>query len=51
MLYRRDAVQKILEKRENSAVVTGIGNASHDVASAGDHSLNMYLFGVMGVRL
>ena len=48
MLYRRDAVQKILEKRENSAVVTGIGNASHDVASAGDHPLNMYLFGVMG---
>lgn len=48
MLFRRDAVHKILEKRENSAVVTGIGNASHDVASAGDHPLNMYLFGVMG---
>lgn len=48
MLYRRDAVHTILERRRNAAVVTGIGNASHDVASAGDHALNMYLFGVMG---
>jgi len=47
-LERRDVVHRILKERGDAAVVTGIGNASHDVASAGDDPLNMYLFGVMG---
>ncbi|MEK9685135.1 MAG: thiamine pyrophosphate-dependent enzyme [Rhodospirillaceae bacterium] len=47
-LKRREVVHRILENRGDAAVITGIGNASHDVASAGDNSLNMYLFGVMG---
>jgi thiamine pyrophosphate-dependent acetolactate synthase large subunit-like protein len=47
-LDRRSVVHRILQDRGNAAVVTGIGNASHDVASAGDDPRNMYLFGIMG---
>lgn len=48
MLERRAVVHRILNDRGDAAVVTGIGNASHDVASAGDDDRNMYLFGIMG---
>lgn len=48
MLERRSVVHRILKDRGDAAVVTGIGNASHDVASAGDDDRNMYLFGIMG---
>ena len=47
-LERRSVVHQILKHRGDAAVVTGIGNASHDVASAGDDDRNMYLFGIMG---
>lgn len=47
-LERRAVVHRILKERGEAAVVTGIGNASHDVASAGDNDRNMYLFGIMG---
>jgi len=47
-LQRRTVVHRILKDRGDAAVVTGIGNASHDVASAGDNARNMYLFGIMG---
>ena len=47
-LQRRSVVHRILKDRGDAAVVTGIGNASHDVASAGDDDRNMYLFGIMG---
>jgi thiamine pyrophosphate-dependent acetolactate synthase large subunit-like protein len=47
-LERRSVVHRILKERGDAAVVTGIGNASHDVASAGDDDRNMYLFGIMG---
>ena len=47
-LERRTVVHRILRDRGDAAVVTGIGNASHDVASAGDDDRNMYLFGIMG---
>ena len=47
-LERRKVVHRILKDRGDSVVVTGIGNASHDVASAGDDDRNMYLFGIMG---
>ena len=48
MLERRAVVHRILKDRGDAAIVTGIGNASHDVASAGDDDRNMYLFGIMG---
>ncbi|MEE2954766.1 MAG: thiamine pyrophosphate-dependent enzyme [Pseudomonadota bacterium] len=47
-LERRAVVHRILRDRGDAAVVTGIGNAVHDVASAGDSEKNMYLAGVMG---
>ncbi len=47
-LQRRRVVHQILEDRGDAAVVTGIGNAVHDVASANDDPKNMYLAGVMG---
>ena len=47
-LQRRQVVHQILENRGDAAVVTGIGNAVHDVASANDDAKNMYLAGVMG---
>lgn len=47
-LERRPVVHSLLKHRGDAAVITGIGNASHDVASAGDDERNMYLFGIMG---
>jgi thiamine pyrophosphate-dependent acetolactate synthase large subunit-like protein len=47
-LQRRKVVHRILQERGDAAVVTGIGNAVHDVASANDDPKNMYLAGVMG---
>ena len=47
-LLRRSVVTKILAQRGDAAVVTGIGNAVHDVHSAGDDHKNMYLSGIMG---
>lgn len=47
-LKRRDVVTRILSRREDAAVVTGIGNAVHDVAACGDDPRNMYLAGIMG---
>ena len=42
-LQRRKVVHRILQERGDAAVVTGIGNAVHDVASANDDPKNMYL--------
>jgi len=47
-LDRRAVVGRILRNRGDAAVVTGIGNAVHDVAAAGDDARNMYLAGIMG---
>jgi thiamine pyrophosphate-dependent acetolactate synthase large subunit-like protein len=47
-LERRAVVTRILRDRGDAAVVTGIGNAVHDVASCGDDDRNMYLAGIMG---
>ncbi len=48
VLQRRSVVKKILANRGDAAVVTGIGNAIHDVFAAGDDDRNMYLSGIMG---
>jgi len=47
-LERRAVVGRILRDRGDAAVVTGIGNAVHDVAASGDDPRNMYLAGIMG---
>jgi len=48
MLDRRDFVQQLLADRGDLLVVPGLGSATYDVAAAGDHPLNFYLWGAMG---
>ncbi len=48
MLDRRDFVRQLLMDRGNLLVVSGLGSATYDVAAAGDHPLNFYLWGAMG---
>jgi len=48
MLDRRDFVKQLLIDRGDLLVVPGLGSATYDVAAAGDHPLNFYLWGAMG---
>jgi thiamine pyrophosphate-dependent acetolactate synthase large subunit-like protein len=48
MLERRDFVRELLRDRGDLLVVPGLGSATYDVAAAGDHPLNFYLWGAMG---
>ena len=47
-LDRRDAVARLLRDRRDLLVVTGLGSPTYDVAAAGDHPRNFYLWGAMG---
>jgi len=47
-LNRRKVVARLLEDREDLAVITGLGSSTYDVASCGDHDNNFYLWGAMG---
>jgi len=47
-LHRREAVQHLLDDRGDLLVVAGLGAPAYDVAAAGDHALNFYLWGAMG---
>jgi Thiamine pyrophosphate enzyme, C-terminal TPP binding domain len=47
MLDRRDFVRQILIDRGDLLVVPGLGSATYDVAAAGDHPLNFYLWGAL----
>ena len=52
MLERRAAVARLLADRdENLLVVSGLGSPTYDVAAAGDHSSNFYLWGAMGLAV
>ena len=48
MLERRDFVRRLMANRGDLLVVSGLGSATYDVAAAGDHPLNFYLWGAMG---
>lgn len=48
MLHRRELVRQLLVDRDDLLVVSGLGSATYDVAAAGDHPLNFYLWGAMG---
>jgi thiamine pyrophosphate-dependent acetolactate synthase large subunit-like protein len=48
MLDRREFVARLLNDRGDLLVVSGLGSATYDVAAAGDHPLNFYLWGAMG---
>ena len=45
---RRAAVARLLQGRRDLLVVAGLGSPTYDVAAAGDHPLNFYLWGAMG---
>ena len=45
---RRAAVVELLQERGPLLVVTGLGSPTYDVAAAGDHPRNFYLWGAMG---
>jgi thiamine pyrophosphate-dependent acetolactate synthase large subunit-like protein len=47
-LDRRASVATLLAGRGDLLVVTGLGAPTYDVAAAGDHPLNFYLWGAMG---
>ena len=48
VLERRQFVRRLLVARGDLLVVSGLGSATYDVAAAGDHALNFYLWGAMG---
>jgi thiamine pyrophosphate-dependent acetolactate synthase large subunit-like protein len=47
-LDRRAAVATLLAGRRDLLVVSGLGAPTYDVAAAGDHERNFYLWGAMG---
>ena len=47
-LDRRAVVNKILEQRSDTLVVTGLGSSCYDVGAAGDSANTFYLWGGMG---
>lgn len=48
LLDRRRVVASLLSKRGESLVVGGLGASTYDMAAAGDHDRNLYLWGAMG---
>ncbi len=48
MLERRKLVRDLLVERGDLMVVCGLGSPTYDVAAAGDHPLNFYLWAAMG---
>jgi thiamine pyrophosphate-dependent acetolactate synthase large subunit-like protein len=48
MLERRTFVAALLRDRGDLLVVPGLGSCTWDVAAAGDHPLNFYMWGAMG---
>jgi thiamine pyrophosphate-dependent acetolactate synthase large subunit-like protein len=48
LLERRSVVASVLAARRDLVVVGGLGAATYDIAAAGDHERNFYLWGAMG---
>ena len=48
LLERRGVVSALLADRRNAVVVGGLGASTYDMAAAGDHDRNFYLWGAMG---
>jgi len=48
LLDRRQVVSTFLADRKDALVVAGLGASTYDLASAGDHDRNLYLWGAMG---
>ena len=47
-LDRRDVVTRLLRDRTDLVAVSSLGSATYDLAAAGDHDRNFYLWGAMG---
>lgn len=48
LLERRSVVASLLAERKEAIVVGGLGASTYDIAAAGDHDRNFYLWGAMG---
>ena len=48
LLHRRDVVASLLKGRKGMVAVGGLGASTNDMAAAGDHDRNFYLWGGMG---
>src|SRR5215217_3300089 len=48
LLDRRSVVSSLLAERKGAIVVGGLGASTYDIAAAGDHDRNFYLWGAMG---
>jgi thiamine pyrophosphate-dependent acetolactate synthase large subunit-like protein len=48
LLERRSVVSTLLARRKDAIVVGGLGASTYDIAAAGDHDRNFYLWGAMG---
>jgi thiamine pyrophosphate-dependent acetolactate synthase large subunit-like protein len=48
LLDRRKVVSSLLAERKDAIVVGGLGASTYDIAAAGDHDRNLYLWGAMG---
>ncbi len=48
LLERRSVVAALLAGRKDAIVVGGLGASTYDIAAAGDHDRNFYLWGAMG---
>jgi thiamine pyrophosphate-dependent acetolactate synthase large subunit-like protein len=48
LLDRRQVVSTLLADRKDAIVVGGLGASTYDIAAAGDHDRNLYLWGAMG---
>src|ERR1700726_1211269 len=47
-LPRRGVVSALRKARKDAIVVGGLGASTYDIAAAGDHDRNLYLWGAMG---
>lgn len=48
LLERRSVVSALLKGRKDAIVVGGLGASTYDIAAAGDHDRNFYMWGGMG---
>jgi thiamine pyrophosphate-dependent acetolactate synthase large subunit-like protein len=48
LLERRSVVAALLKRRKDAIVIGGLGASTYDIAAAGDHDRNFYLWGGMG---
>jgi thiamine pyrophosphate-dependent acetolactate synthase large subunit-like protein len=48
LLDRRQVVSSLLSERKGAIAIGGLGASTYDIAAAGDHDRNFYLWGAMG---